>query len=96
MAFSRTWILLGTMGAVAWLGACGDDGSGDSPAEACESSFSGVPSCFIPNYDEAVLRGRLEGCAVGGACHSRGTSQTTMELDVTDPSASIEDEMVYN
>lgn len=94
MACSRTWILIGTMGATAlWVGACGDEGSGDPRVEACESSFSGEPSCFIPDYETAVLQSQLEGCAVGGACHSRGTGQSTMELDVTDPNASIEDEI---
>jgi hypothetical protein len=81
---------------VSLLIACGDSGNSGPPKTLCESSFVGSPSCFIPNFEEEVLRPKLEGCAgdpSAGSCHVKGTAQSTMELDVTDPSTSVEGEL---
>ena len=81
---------------ISLLIACGDSGTGE-PRNMCESDFGGPPSCLtIPNFEEEVLRPKLEGCAgdpVAGSCHVRGTGQSTMELDVTNPSTSVEGEL---
>lgn len=73
--------------------ACGDSGS-DGPAKnLCQSDNA---LCAIPNFEEEVLRPKLEGCAGDpalGSCHIRGTIQSTMELDVTDPGTSVDAEI---
>jgi len=81
---------------VSLLIACGDSGTAEPRKELCESNFVGSASCFIPNFEEEVLRSKLEGCAgdpTAGSCHVRGTAQSTMELDVTNPSTSMEGEL---
>ncbi len=81
---------------ISLLVACGDSGTGEPPRSLCESNFGGAPSCFIPNFEEEVLRPKLEGCAgdpAAGSCHVSGTGQSTMELDVTNPSTSVEGEL---
>ncbi len=82
--------------AICALGACGDSDTAGPRKDLCESDFVGAPSCFIPNFEQEVLRPKLEGCAgdpMAGSCHVRGTTQSTMELDVTDPSTSMEGEL---
>ena len=98
MPYSRTIKLqmMTTAFAVSLLIACGESGGTGEPRDICDSDFVGPPSCFIPNFEEEVLRPKLEGCAgdpAAGGCHVRGTGQTTMELDVTDPSTSVEVEL---
>ena len=82
---------------VSLLIACGDSGgTGEPRGNICESDFVGAPSCFIPNFEEEVLRPKLEGCAgdpTAGSCHVTGSRQSTMELDLTDPSTSVEAEL---
>ncbi len=73
--------------------ACGDDGTAGEPLNLCESSFAGDPYCFIPNFEEEVLEEKLEGCAVEGSCHARGTGQSEMVLDVAAPNTSIQAEL---
>jgi len=78
---------------VSLLIACGDSGSGGPPLKLCASDNA---LCVIPNFEEEVLRPKLEGCAgnpTAGSCHVRGTGQSTMELDVTNPATSVDAEI---
>lgn len=95
--WTKTTAILTALCGISLLTACGDSGTGEGPPfSLCESSFVGEPSCFLPNFEEEVLRDKLVGCAgdpEAGACHVEGTGQSTMELDLTDPNASVEAEI---
>lgn len=76
---------------VSSLIACGDSGSGGPPfMELCENTPT---SCFDPAFESDVLRTKLEGCAgdpAAGSCHSSGSTQSSMELDLTDPGTTVQ------
>ncbi|MEM7136725.1 MAG: hypothetical protein AAF500_09115 [Myxococcota bacterium] len=85
---SLTWLL-----GLALFCACGDAGTGGDPRDLCESDFVGSSSCFLPNFETEMLRPLLVGCAGdpdAGACHARGTQQSTMVLDVTDDGTAVD------
>ncbi|RLB46514.1 MAG: hypothetical protein DRH23_12410 [Deltaproteobacteria bacterium] len=74
--------------------ACGDSGDGPPRIEACEAFFVGDAICAIPDFD---VRAKLEGCAgdpTAGGCHA-GSNRilTVMELDLTNPSSTVEGEL---
>ncbi|MBW2225409.1 MAG: hypothetical protein JRF54_14640 [Deltaproteobacteria bacterium] len=73
---------------------CGDSGDGPPRIEACEAFFVGDAICAIPDFD---VRAKLEGCAgdpTAGGCHA-GSNRilTVMELDLTNPSSTVEGEL---
>lgn len=71
--------------------ACGDSGGGEPRVNMCEAFFEGAATCTIPDFD---VRAKLEGCAgdpMQGGCHA-GPNRilSIMELDLTDPSSTVD------
>lgn len=84
---------LGLSLALACSGGDGGDG-GEIRTETCEAFFEGDAVCSIPNFD---VRAKLEGCAgdpLLGGCHA-GANRIAgiMELDLSDPSATVDGEL---
>lgn len=75
------------------LAACGESSTTESAPRNlsyCDNEDAAAPSCSLPGYavgDDAALRTKLEGCAVGG-CHAASGGFTTWGLDL---SGSLED-----
>ena len=73
--------------------ACGGTDTGEPFAGACQSFFDGTATCAIPDFD---VRAKLQGCAgdpLTGGCHAGSNRIPGMELDLTDPSATVDGEL---